>query len=522
MSYLKDAAIDIINAAKISKDSEFKIFQLGQIREIVVHRQKDLLPSLVNDIFSFMTERNANVRKFLVKFSTDLFNQDPVVVFPKMLDLYGLFLSDSNDGVLCAVVKEMSKLYPKIVLYISSMSEANSQEAIFYYNSVKSIVTKFHEYLISARSDLLKHWCIKFIEEQILFATPSSTTSVDPRIARKDPRLSRTTMKDASTTGSNINTAEVISLHHAIVSRTALQKDAEETIQKFSSWILKGGPANYPLSPNLHATIAQTLASVGTVRPAYGLTAAKLLTQFLIEKSSLVLQIDGSYLENMARAAMRLLRAASLFTSDSEGQMHKLKAAINSLDLKITGESEILAIGRKRDISEVADDEGLEDEAYRTSVIDAVDMAEALRKQQQARAAAAAESLFQGGSNINIVDSKVGIDEHTELSADILSIETSAFRFVTVLMSIQQEPSPHGDFINCYPLPPSDGRGFNDLSIFSLLKLFENYFPMLITGDVVSFLHYLEFQNNFSIIDYESVQGFIDSYRHIHGHIINW
>jgi hypothetical protein len=490
MSYLKDAAIDIINAAKTAKssgkESEFKIFQLGQIKEILLYRQKDLLPVLLNDVFSFMTDRNANVRKFLVRLSSDLFSQDPHSVLPKMLELYQLLISDSNDSVLSVMVKEASKLYSKIVLHIASIPDSNDQEASMLWGTFKAILNKFQDFLVSSRSDHLKLNCIRLIEEQILFAVSSMSSSTDPRIARRDPRLSRTSQTPAT----NNNTAEAISLHHAIVSRNALQKEAEELITKLSTWILKGGPVNYPLSPNLQANIAQILAAVGTVRPGHGLQAAKLVTQFITEKSSIINQVDSSHIEHLARTAMRLSRASSIYASDPEGQMHKLKAAVNSLNITTT-ENEVTTTAKKREISEISgteeDDLMVDDEAYRSSVINALNAAEAARREQQERAAAAAQSLFQSKSSN--VESEVGFDQNTELSSDILSIETSALRFSTVLISVKNHTDLAADEdLVCNPVPPTDGKEYNDLSIFSLLKLLENYVPAFLSGESVSAL----------------------------------
>ena len=76
MSVLGDLAVDIINAAKATKDARQKVFQLEQLREIVLHRDKSLLPDVIGDAFDFMVDKSVHVRKFLILFGRDLLEED--------------------------------------------------------------------------------------------------------------------------------------------------------------------------------------------------------------------------------------------------------------------------------------------------------------------------------------------------------------------------------------------------------------------------------------------------------------
>jgi hypothetical protein len=519
MSILRDLAVEFINAAKNSKDAKTKLIQLEQVKEIVLHRQRELLPVLISDVLDLMTDRAALIRKFLIKLASETFLQEPVVVLPKMLELFSFVMTDSNDSVLSTVARELSRIYGKVVLQIVSIPESNGQEALHLWKSLKALTHKFSEHLASARSDSLKQNCLNLLEETIVFAIPNVTVTADPRLARRDPRLGRTIKSDAQPALTQ-NTAECISLHHTIVSRTALQKEAEEQVLKVVQWLAKGGPANYPFSPSVLSAAAQLLASVGTVRTtAYATVAAKALSLLIVEKHTLVLAMPSLDLEYMARAATRLLKAA-VHSADPEGQLQKLKAAVNSLNLTsalttattatendststTTTGAAGTAVGtttRKRAAEEMDDDEGLDvdSDAFRQSILQSLNTAESTRREAMQRSAAAAQSLFQvnpattssasssaasaaaASAETVAAQDTVVCGEYSELCGDILSVDSAALRFDATLATIQ--PTPAEDDVCCAPQAPSESRQYSDLAVFSLLKLLENYPAMMTLG----------------------------------------
>ncbi|RYG96819.1 hypothetical protein EON65_53835, partial [archaeon] len=87
MSILRDLAIDIINSAKSTKDVRQKVFQLGQLREIVLHRDKTLLPEFIEEIFQFVVDKSIQLRKFLVTLIGDLLEQDFSLSLPHALNM---------------------------------------------------------------------------------------------------------------------------------------------------------------------------------------------------------------------------------------------------------------------------------------------------------------------------------------------------------------------------------------------------------------------------------------------------
>src|SRR5690349_11012294 len=103
MSVLGDLAVDIINAAKATKDARQKVFQLEQLREIVLHRDKSLLPDVIGDAFDFMVDKSVHVRKFLILFGRDLLEEDFSLALPHVLGMFSFFLTESNDSLLATL-----------------------------------------------------------------------------------------------------------------------------------------------------------------------------------------------------------------------------------------------------------------------------------------------------------------------------------------------------------------------------------------------------------------------------------
>lgn len=480
---LRDLVVDVINTAKNSKDAKTKIFQLEQIREIVLHRQKDLLGEFIAEIFDFMVDKAVVIRKFLVKLSGELFDQDSITTLPHLISLFSYLLSDSNDGVLTFVARELSRLYSKIVLLIVGMSSSQAGvDPKALWTSFRALVHKMNDYVSSARSDYLRSACLRLMEEQVLFGIPNNTTVTDPRLARKvnDPRLKRTVQSQTSSSASSSSGgADDIPLHHAFISKNEIQREAEDLLSRAILWSNKGGPQGYPFTPFLMAVLMQVIASVGTLRPSNGINAAKAITQLISGKGNIIQQMDKADLESMARAANRLLVASSVLNADPEGQMQKLRAAINSLDISNQGNEDGKAAGKKRGSGEIdeAEIEDMNTEERRATIVAALEEAEATKKLMLAKAAATADTLFQnrqeGAKHI------VTHSDFTELSGDILSLQSLSFSFNTKLVSVEESGDNDGNFVACKPVSLVDGKDFSDLAIFALLKMFENYVSVL-------------------------------------------
>eukprot|EP01031_Cornospumella_fuschlensis_P030618 gene30618-36994_t len=318
MSVLRDLAIDVINTAKSSKDARQKVFQLGQLREIVLHRDKSLLPDFIEEIFTFIVDKSAQLRKFLVSFAGDLLEQDFPLSLPHMLTMGVFFLTESNDSVIVALAEVIAKFYARIVLAIVRMPSAPSGlDPKAMWEQFRLILSKLNEFISSGRSDNLRRACLKVMEEQVLFGTPmtGATASMDPRLSRKvDPRLARTA--DAASSSSSSQGVEQIPLHHAHISRTLLTQEAEDTFNKLCMYVYKGGPQASLFSPSLMSRLVQVVCSLGVLRPSVlGARACKASAHLLAAgpASATLADMAAADKEHVLRAAHRLVRAGVVY-----------------------------------------------------------------------------------------------------------------------------------------------------------------------------------------------------------------
>jgi hypothetical protein len=493
---LQDVLVDIFNAAKTSRDYRQKLFELEQVREILLYRDKSLIARFHSDIFSFQSEKSVQLRKFLLKFACDMLDENFDLILPEMITLFRSFISDSSDGVLTMLAETVAKYYSKITLAISSM-EASSHAATVdprqLWDIFSRIVSTLDEFMSSAHSDTVKLAASKLVEEQILFgisnnAASNTAVALDPRLSRKmnDPRLARSNQADDAVG------ADKIPLHHPFLNRNNFQREGEDLYLKAKQWLSKGGSQSNPFSATMMSRLGQLIATVGTMRPnSYGVDAAQSLTVLINTKSAVVQDMTKVWRENLAKAVHRLLRAATIYSSDAEQQQHmqKLKDALNSLDITSgTNQSsaeDAKVSGSKRDLDalegEVAEQSGL-DKPDRGDILAAIE-----RKEQIRRSVANnnLDEIIDGFGE----DFKVSEGELTEFAvADSISALKLSLGSKAKLVHVDShstDVSPKANVLK-------DGEEYKELALLMVLKLLENYVIMLERGEKVLIIHTID------------------------------
>lgn len=350
MPSLYDLVIDLINDAKNTKDNQTKLYVLEQIKEICFHRDKAILKDVMGNIIDFMIEKSMPVRKFLIKFMEEAILQDMDNSFSYYLNLINYLIQESNDSLLIILAKSFQNYYDSILLKIANMSPTSKSQGILLdskqlWSIFNSIVLKFHDFISSSRNDQLKVYCLKIFEIEMIFGLPNpvTMTSSDPRLAARkvvnDPRLARGggsskgMVDSSSSAGTSNKSVDEISLHHPFISKTEIQRAAEENFTKALLWSSKGGPQGYPFTPNLMALLGQLIANVSSIRLKNAPTGAKALIYMIQGKGSIIATMTGSDRENLARAVHRLLRATNAASAaDPEGIVPKLKASVAALE----------------------------------------------------------------------------------------------------------------------------------------------------------------------------------------------
>lgn len=505
-SILRDLAVDVLNVAKSGKDAKTKVFQLEQFREILLHREKSIIDEFVGDVFDFTTEKSSIFRKFLLRFSTELFELNPNLTLPHLIDMYNFYLSESNDSVVASMCREISKLYAKLVLAIYNFPD--QQESRRLWPLLRNITSKLSEYVASARSDSIKSFGLHLMESMMLFGIPATSTTSDPRLARKinDPRLRRaggaaqadaaSAAGAAATAGGAATgtTAETIAAHHPFIAKNIIQSEAEELFGKLCSWCGQQGPVEFPFSPRLMSVLGQTLAAVGIERPHLGLQAAKGIVTIMVTRQSSSPSVDMTIVEKeqLARAATRLQRAITVFgANDTEDTLTKLKTAVNSLALTDAAAAEAAAettagaiVGKKRDYAEYIDEEDHElvSEEHQSSVKNALDSLESNKRKMLARSLAQSDNNIFNGQSLGssegyALDARsvppVGVAEVTELSAELVSLQNLSYTSATKLVSV--DTATMSGETSLMPSMNFDGKEYADLAHFNLLRVMDNF-----------------------------------------------
>jgi hypothetical protein len=471
-SLLKLLVIDLINSAKSTNDAKSRLFQLEQVREILLYRETALIPEFTNDVFDFALDKSNLIRKFLIKFGGELLLLNFDSAISPVLELYKFFISDSNDGIVIEILKSLTSKYSKFCLSISS---SKLKEVNLIWSTFRSIVNRSLDFIASNRSEDLRENCMHLLEKIVLFGIPAASTIADPRLTRKlnDPRLNRGT-KEAPTSISD--SAEEIPLHHPFISRADLQKEAEDWFLKICVWLNKGGPQGVPFTPHLNAILGQIIASIGSVRPSMGTAAAQSISFLITGKQNVVSLMTKTDRENLVRGSHRLLRTAAVLTSDPEGQMQKLKSSVAALESigAIAEEPSSLA-GKKRDFEDFEElDENLEKKKIR--IADAIEKAEISKKMQLSTV----EDISSRPTQTSLVQS-VAVTEFTELASYLLSRDMSLMSNSSSISSVKSFADSFQSFFEPCSTNILFYNGCTNSVVFQVLDRIEEAFMVSVT-----------------------------------------
>lgn len=481
MAHLQDLAIDLINDVKNTKDAQSRLYLLEQVREIVIHRDKSVLAVVVKDLFDMTIDKSVQIRKFLIKFGDEVMKENAQLVFSHLLTLLNFCMFDSNENVSVMCVSLYHKYYDTLVLLIAGMEKTTDTDPKNLWSIIITLTAKVLEFLSSNRSDKLKAKSLEFCETMILFGLPTPPISSDPRLARSG-------RKEVLSTGKN---AELIPLHHPLISRTVIEQQAEDAYSKMLLWTSKSGPQGYPFSPSLLSLLGQKIALIASQRPKHANNAAKAVTFMIQGKGNHSDKMSGSDRENLARAITRFLRTAMVLSSDSSGLMTTVQAALSYLEgLGLSGPDDTISIGKKRErddsvpesSNQTLEEDDNEGDSRRKSAIAAVDAAEQALKRKKAsmldNRQAETGSLFHTIGD-SVSSGGIARSEYTELAGEIATLP-EVFNISAKLTELQPEDGQGGKnhSLEIEKSIPQEPSMYSDLSLISLKRLFDNYYEM--------------------------------------------
>ena len=171
-----EEVVALLNAAQLSSNTDSaKLDNLRKVQEIIVNRDSNLLDNFLDEVLAFQTDRNQDVRKFVVGFIEDACRKDPELL-PKVIANLQLMLGDQSVLVQKRVIQAMTHLY-RAALKCLAMSKTVSERMEAAWSlmcNMKEIIVE----LLDSDNDGIRTMTVKFMEMIVLIQTHREEESV--------------------------------------------------------------------------------------------------------------------------------------------------------------------------------------------------------------------------------------------------------------------------------------------------------------------------------------------------------
>ena len=148
--------LDLIDEAKVATDAETKVQKLGQIKEIIMNRNPNLLRVYAPEVMDFMSQQTVKIRKFLIQFASEAFSKDKTMV-AQIVVLFNYYMSDSSENVLKPLLSEYARLYQLMVLEVSALRQVGEDvDPIAIWHQLQGITTFCIGVISSKKSEELR------------------------------------------------------------------------------------------------------------------------------------------------------------------------------------------------------------------------------------------------------------------------------------------------------------------------------------------------------------------------------
>ncbi|XP_047473127.1 symplekin-like isoform X1 [Penaeus chinensis] len=171
----RDRVVELLNTAAFLPSEKERIGQLVQVQELIIHREPDLLDSFFEEVAAFQTDRNSDVRKFVVGFIEEACKKD-VAMLPRLVPNIQLLLQDEGVAVVKRVVQAAAQLHRATLAWLSSARTVTPEmEQVWHIiTSIKNSII----IMIDHDNDGVRTQAIKFLESLVLLQTYTEADSV--------------------------------------------------------------------------------------------------------------------------------------------------------------------------------------------------------------------------------------------------------------------------------------------------------------------------------------------------------
>ncbi|KAF2357901.1 Symplekin C-terminal [Trinorchestia longiramus] len=172
---VQDQVVELLNQATLLPNEKQKIATLSQVQELVVQRQPDLLDTFYEEIVAFQSDKNSDVRKWVVGFIEEACKKDGRML-PLILPNIQLLLEDGAVSVVKRCVQATAPLHKCILVWVTQAHTVTSDMELAWIilTGIKSKVVA----MVDHENDGVRTQVIKCMEAMVLVQSYSEPNSV--------------------------------------------------------------------------------------------------------------------------------------------------------------------------------------------------------------------------------------------------------------------------------------------------------------------------------------------------------
>ncbi|KAG8333354.1 hypothetical protein J6590_000498 [Homalodisca vitripennis] len=159
--------VDWLNKASLASSSS-RIELLSKVQEAIVHKEVDLLDNFLDEMLAFLTDRNADVRKFIVGFIEEASKKDWDLL-PRVLPSLQMLLTDSSPQVQKRVIQGFNVVYRNILGWVAKATTVTDDMTSVW--NIQSNIKKMIVDMVDSENDGIRTHSVKFLETLVLLQT---------------------------------------------------------------------------------------------------------------------------------------------------------------------------------------------------------------------------------------------------------------------------------------------------------------------------------------------------------------
>ncbi|XP_054261874.1 symplekin-like [Macrosteles quadrilineatus] len=159
--------VDWLNEASLTAASN-KVELLSKVQEAIVHKESALLDNFLDEMLAFQSDRNSDVRKFIVGFIEEASKKDSDLL-PRVLPSLQMLLADSSAQVQKRVIQAFNIVYRNVLAWVAKATTVSDDMNLVW--SIQSNIKKMIIDMVDSENDGIRTHSVKFLETLVLLQT---------------------------------------------------------------------------------------------------------------------------------------------------------------------------------------------------------------------------------------------------------------------------------------------------------------------------------------------------------------